>query len=145
MDLTILAPSFERVGPPGDSPGPLKVVHQDFHGLVNFSDPAQAGETVHLYLTGLGDVQPRPPTGSPPMFLTYANQRPTCLLSSPLGQQELARVDFAGLAPGMIGIYQMDVTIPEDYRSSPATLRCFDTGAQGALVGDSGDLWIAKQ
>ena len=47
----------------------------------------------------------------------------------------IAPVLFAGIAPGMIGIYQMDVTIPQGYPSSLATLECFDQSNSG-LVGD---------
>jgi uncharacterized protein (TIGR03437 family) len=121
------------------------VVHQDFHGLVTFSDPAVSGETVHFYMTGLGDVQPRPPTGQTSSFLPNASQRPLCGLTSvfPLAQTA-APVLFAGIAPGMIGIYQVDVTIPASYPSSLATVGCFDEGRSQGLSGDYGTFYVAK-
>ena len=69
LDLERAAPTFERSGSPDDPVRSIKVVHQDFHGLVTPADPALPGEYVHVYMTGLGDVQPRPATGSPPAGL----------------------------------------------------------------------------
>ena len=95
-----------------------------------------AGETVHFYMTGLGDVQPRPATGRTSVPLPVASQRPLCSLVSVFPQSEMiAPVLFAGIAPGMIGIYQMDVTIPQGYPSSLAKLECFDQSNSG-LTGD---------
>ena len=109
----------------GDAIRPAAVVHQDFRGLVTFSDPAVSGEIVHLYMTGLGDVQPRPPTGETSPFLSFASQRPLCWLMSPFSPAlTAAPVLFAGIAPGLVGIYQVDVTIPASYPSSLATLGC---------------------
>jgi uncharacterized protein (TIGR03437 family) len=87
-------------------------------------------------MTGLGDVQPRPATGRTSVPLAVASQRPLCSLVSVFPQSEIiAPVLFAGIAPGMIGIYQMDVTIPLGYPPSLATLECFDQSNSG-LIGD---------
>jgi uncharacterized protein (TIGR03437 family) len=136
VDVVDLAPTFERSGLPFDSNRPVIVVHQDFLSLVTQSNPAVAGETVHFYMTGLGDVQPRPATGQASVPLAVASQRPLCSLVSVFPQAEMiAPVQFAGIAPGLIGIYQMDVTIPQGYPPSPATLECFDQSNSG-LTGD---------
>src|SRR5262249_50646980 len=138
VDLDTLAPTFERDGLPSAANRSLIAAHQDFHGLVNFSDPAAPAETLHFYITGLGDVQPRPPTGQPPSSLAYANQRTTCSLTSALATQQNARVEFAGIAPGLVGIYQLDITIPASYPTSVATLVCFGLGGSQAVSGDFG-------
>jgi uncharacterized protein (TIGR03437 family) len=136
VDTVDLAPTFERSGMPFDSNQPVIVVHQDFLSLVTPGNPVVAGETVHFYMTGLGDVQPRPVTGRTSVPLPLASQRPFCSLVSVFPQSEtIAPVLFAGIAPGMIGIYQMDVTIPQGYPSSLATLECFDQSNSG-LTGD---------
>jgi uncharacterized protein (TIGR03437 family) len=111
-------------------------VHQDFLSLVTQVNPVVAGETVHFYMTGLGDVQPRPVTGRTSVPLRVASQRPFCSLVSVFPQSEIiAPVLFAGIAPGLIGIYQMDVTIPQAFPTSLATLECFDHSNSG-LTGD---------
>ena len=136
VDVVDLAPTFERSGLPFDSNQPVIVVHQDFLSLVTQGNPVVAGETVHFYMTGLGDVQPRPATGRTSVPLPVASQRPLCSLVSVFPQSEIiAPVLFAGIAPGMIGIYQMDVTIPQGYPPSLATLECFDQSNSG-LTGD---------
>lgn len=136
VDVVGLAPTFERTGLPFDSNRPVIVAHQDFQSLVTQRNPAVAGETVHLYMTGLGDVQPRPATGRTSVPLPVASQRPFCSLVSVFSQSEvIAPVLFAGIAPGLIGIYQMDVTIPQGYPPSLATLECFDQSNSG-LTGD---------
>jgi uncharacterized protein (TIGR03437 family) len=136
VDVVDLAPTFERSGLPFDSDQPVIVVHQDFLSLVTQSNPVVAGETVHFYMTGLGDVQPRPATGRTSVPLPVASQVPFCSLVSVFPQSAtIAPVLFAGIAPGMIGIYQMDVTIPQGYPPSLATLECFDQSNSG-LTGD---------
>jgi uncharacterized protein (TIGR03437 family) len=59
--------------------------------------------------------------------------------------QEPAPVAFAGLAPGMIGIYQVDVQIPGDSASSVATLNCVNQGNGRELAGDFGTIFIGKR
>lgn len=145
IDLAGAAPTFERLGFPSDAIRPPAIVHQDFRGLVTVTDPAAAGEIVHLYMTGLGDVQPRPPTGKTAPFLSVSNQRPLCWLLSPFSQTlTTAPVLFAGIAPGLIGMYQVDVSIPASTPSSLATMGCFDVGGSQGLAGDITSLYIVK-
>jgi uncharacterized protein (TIGR03437 family) len=144
VDVVDLAPAFERSGLPFDSNQPVIVVHQDFLSLVTQGNPVVAGETVHFYMTGLGDVQPRPVTGRTSITLPVARQVPFCSLVSVFPQSEtIAPVLFAGIAPGMIGIYQLDVTIPQGYPPSLATLECFDQSNSG-LTGDSTTMTIVS-
>jgi uncharacterized protein (TIGR03437 family) len=94
------------------------IVHQDFHGLVSPSDPAHPDEILHLYLTGMGSVTPRVGTGeaaptSPlsgvvaPVYVSWAGELPINFPTS-------ARVLFAGLAPGTVGLNQVDVQVPHE-------------------------------
>jgi uncharacterized protein (TIGR03437 family) len=112
--------------------------------LVTAADPALPGEYVHAYMTGLGDVQPRPATGLPPSGLSVGS-RPLCWLGSPFVAQEFAPVAFAGLAPGMIGLYQVDIGIPTDFAPSVAALNCVGQPAGGELTGDSGTIVIGRR
>jgi uncharacterized protein (TIGR03437 family) len=145
LDLEGAAPTFERTGLPSDSARSIEVFHQDFRGLLTQSDPALPGKYVHAYMTGLGDVQPRPATGSPPAGLAFAS-RPVCWLGSPpFVPQEFATVTFAGLAPCLIGMYQVDIQIPPDFRPSVAALSCIDQANSPELTGDSGTIFIGKR
>ena len=75
------------------------------------SRPARRGETITIFATGLGPVSNRPATGQPgpggPLALTST----TPLVS--IGGQP-ATVSFSGLAPGFVGLYQVNVSVPNN-------------------------------
>lgn len=99
-------------------------------GKVNSpSAPAQRGDTVVVYCTGLGAVTELldPTLPAPLDHLVYAKQ-PVAVFVQGTGAQWLAaEVPFAGLAPGYSGLYQINVRIP-----------------QGALIGDQVQLYISS-
>lgn len=73
------------------------------------SRPANRGEYVSLYCTGLGLATNRPALGLPapsdPLATTIA--APTVTIGG-----INARVAFSGLAPGYVGLYQVNVQVP---------------------------------
>lgn len=75
------------------------------------SRPANRGEFLSIYCTGLGAVSNQPQTGaaSPGNPLPAAAVLPTVSIG---GVQ--ATPDFAGLAPGFVGLYQINVKIPSN-------------------------------
>jgi uncharacterized protein (TIGR03437 family) len=136
------APTFERSGTANDIQRDIVVAHQDFHGLVTAADPALPNEVVHAYMTGLGGTQPQPLTGAPASGLEYAD-RPMCWLGAPGLQQQSAAVLFAGLAPGFIGIYQVDIQIPAGFPATVAELGCVNQSG-GTVSGDTGIIFTGK-
>jgi uncharacterized protein (TIGR03437 family) len=90
--------------------GYAAALHNADFSLVTSSNPAQPGETVDIFLTGLGDVSPSPPDGaagpSPPSQLSSTTVTPTAEIGG-----TAATVLFSGLAPGLAG-YQIDLTVP---------------------------------
>jgi uncharacterized protein (TIGR03437 family) len=90
------------------------IVHEDFQALVTNANPASAGEIIHLYATGLGPVTPAVRSGSqtPLGGLSVITTPWEFTSSGPSSERLPADVLFAGLAPGMIGVYQLDVRIP---------------------------------
>ena len=72
--------------------------------------PAGSG-VITAYVTGLGAVSPAVPTGSPAPLdvLSYAQATVTATLGG-----VPATVQFAGLAPGFIGLGQVNILIPQD-------------------------------
>ena len=85
------------------------VLHQDGVTLVTPSNPAQLGETVSVFLTGLGAVNPSISDGAagPTSPLSNTTNTITADVSG-----VTATVTYAGLAPGFAGLYQVNVTIP---------------------------------
>jgi uncharacterized protein (TIGR03437 family) len=143
LDLETAAPTFERTGTPMDGQREIIVAHQDFHGVVTTADPATPGEVVHAYMTGLGEVQPTPATGSAPTAISNVTILPLCWVQPPARPQETVAVAFAGLAAGMLGIYQVDIAIPTDIAAGQVTLSCVDQFPAVGVIGDTGTLYIA--
>ncbi len=80
----------------------------DFH-VVSSTNPVASGEVVQLYGNGIGPVDNPPPTGelTPGTGLIQTREKPTVTIG---GQN--AQVDFSGLAPGAIGLYQINAIVP---------------------------------
>jgi uncharacterized protein (TIGR03437 family) len=67
------------------------------------------GEVIVLYATGMGATNPPVPTGSVAPSGQLANV--TIAPQVKIGGNN-AQVLFAGLSPGSVGLYQIDVMIP---------------------------------
>ena len=91
-------------------------VHQDFSRPVDSDSPARRGEVVHFWGTGFGPVDHPVPTGEPGPASPLARlvNPVTCIDRSNNASLELS---FAGLAPGLVGVYQMDLRVPSDASS----------------------------
>lgn len=106
LPLAKSSPGIFTIPPAGTGPGAL--LHANFT-LVNAASPAKRGETVLLFLTGLGAVTPTIPDGS---------AAPSSPLSQVPGDVKVyiggrqATVVFKGLAPGLAGLYQINLTVP---------------------------------
>ncbi|MEE8177820.1 MAG: SBBP repeat-containing protein, partial [Acidobacteriota bacterium] len=107
------SPGIFTVNSEGTGPG--AVLHADTFQLVNESNPARPGEFLSLFATGLGrlrsavtsgEITPTPPPET--LSLPQAN-----IAGIP------ATVSFSGLAPGFVGLYQVNLQVPESI--SPGT------------------------
>lgn len=77
--------------------------------LVDSANPASAGSLVSIYCTGLGAVTNQPTTGSPAPTapLAETTTKPTVTIGG-----VPAVVQFSGLAPGLVGMYQVNAFVP---------------------------------
>jgi uncharacterized protein (TIGR03437 family) len=110
------------------------------------SNPALAGSTVQLYGTGQGQVTPpvTDGTAAPSQPLSWTVAVPTtdpnaCLNSQPslcvaVGSTGFGGIEYSGLAPGYIGLWQINVTIPKGTPSGNVALRVIIDGAPSNLV-----------
>jgi uncharacterized protein (TIGR03437 family) len=79
-------------------------------GSISGSDkPAEPGSVIQVFATGLGPVEPPIPQGAlaPAGPLSHA----TLPVTATIGGRQ-ATVTFAGAAPGMVGLYQVNITVP---------------------------------
>ena len=85
------------------------IVHAADYSLVNSGNPARTGESLAIFCNGLGPVSVPVKSGapSPGIPLAYASVAPTVTLGG-----LNANVSFAGLTPGLVGLYQINVTVP---------------------------------
>jgi uncharacterized protein (TIGR03437 family) len=86
--------------------------HLDF-SLINSASPAHPGESIIIYLVGMGATTP--PVGSGQVApgsivgqsLANATVQPVVQVAG-----QTAKILYAGLTPGSVGLYQIDLTIP---------------------------------
>jgi uncharacterized protein (TIGR03437 family) len=104
----IAAPSLfvASLGAAGTTP----TIYRDSNKqLVTLSNPVHRGDSLTMYLTGLGQTTPEAVEGQPapndPAAVT------TVIPTIKLGGVELI-LDFAGLTPGSAGIYQINARVP---------------------------------
>jgi uncharacterized protein (TIGR03437 family) len=93
--------------------GHLSAAATDANGVVfTQANPAKRGQTIVLYVNGLGPVDHQPPSGEPtplPPPLAQTTVLPTVKIGN-----IAAHVDFSGMSPGWVGLYQVNVDVPSD-------------------------------
>jgi uncharacterized protein (TIGR03437 family) len=114
VNLAPFAPAIFTTNGQGTGPG---AILDSSYRLVGSSNPTTAGAVVQIYCTGLGEVTNRPATGSPAPTdsLVWTATTPTVMIG---GAQ--ANVQFSGLAPGAVGLYQVNAYVPAGSATGPA-------------------------
>ncbi len=98
--------SFAEPLPVG--PGIFGVRHQS-GAPVTAADPAAPGETIVIYATGLGPLSSYLPSGYPAPGPAPAAETPVVRIGN-----LAADVVYAGLAPGYVGLYQVNARVPSE-------------------------------
>jgi uncharacterized protein (TIGR03437 family) len=100
------------------SNGAAVVVHGNYQ-LVTAENPLREGEVAFFYAVGLGEVSNPPSAGaaapSSPLAATVSTVRVS------IGGVP-AEVPFAGLAPGLVGVYQVNFRVPASIPSGSLSL-----------------------
>jgi uncharacterized protein (TIGR03437 family) len=97
------------------------VLHADRFSVVNSAQPARPGEQLLIYMTGLGPLRIPVRNGeggptAPPFAETV--MLPTVMVG---GLQ--ASVIYSGMAPGLAGLYQLNVQLPAATSPGNATVQ----------------------
>jgi len=103
------APAVFLSGSAGPVTGLATVVRAANNQIVTPTNPIRPGDTLVIYLTGMGLTTPAVTAGyaAPASPLAQASIVPKVSL----GGSQLT-VQYAGLAPGEVGVYQINVVVP---------------------------------
>lgn len=112
-NLTLLpaAPSIFRTGTAGPESGLPTVVRARNNELVTVSNPIRADDVISIYLTGMGNTSPAVQAG----YAAGSEPTPIPVIAPRvrIGGVEMG-IEFAGLAPGQVGVYQINARVPRN-------------------------------
>ncbi len=119
--------------------GQILLFHQD-GSFVNPDNPANRDEPLTMYAVGLGAVTGGPAAGMPaPLSPLYETATVEVFFGNPAYKQSDVIVDWSGLAPGFLGLYQLNLRVPGFHGTGdalPVTLRIggVDSPVTGPVV-----------
>jgi uncharacterized protein (TIGR03437 family) len=93
------------------------ILHGATNTLISAQSPATRGEAIVIFATGLGRVENPPATGNAASLTTLS---PTIADPSVTVGGRQAEVIFSGLAPGFVGLYQINIYVPQSAPSGSA-------------------------
>jgi uncharacterized protein (TIGR03437 family) len=129
ITLAPTGPGIFAINQAGSGTG--AVLHSIGHGAVTATNPARRGEFLEVYVTGLGPTWPLVDSGE------EAPHSPLAVIVSPLTAQlggMTTPVHFAGLAPGFVGLYQVNIEVPSDAPSGEVPLVLISNGVSSNVV-----------
>ncbi len=98
--------------------------HGDDGSLIGPNSPAQPGEVIVLYVTGLGPltIDLADGVGAPSNPLAYTQDPFQVEVNG-----EGCAVQFSGLGPGFVGLYQINLVLPSDLPPGNLNVQIFST------------------
>lgn len=109
LDILPAAPSVFRSGSAGPVTGIATIIRADNSELVTGSNPIHPEDQIIIYATGMGRTSPPVATGVP----APENPLPQVILPATVDLGGVALpVRYAGLAPGQVGVYQINADVP---------------------------------
>ena len=119
------APSVFRSGTAGPETGLATITRSDNGELITPTNPVHLGDSIVVWATGLGRTSPAIDSGMP----SPSDPLPSAVIQPSLQLGGVALdVQYAGLVPGSVGLYQINATVP---RSVPLGLSIPLVIAQG--------------
>ena len=113
LNLSAVAPAIFAANASGEGQGDVITLEGQFAVAAT---PATRGQYVMIYCLGLGPVSNQPATGAAVIDASSpAIQTPTVTIG-----EVHASPNFAGLAPGYPGVYQVNALVPVTITPGPA-------------------------
>lgn len=117
-----------------DQAGTGAFFHNSNFSIVTSSSPAKTGEAIVIYATGLGPVTPAGVSGAPaPDAQTPTVTKPTVTLGG-----VVCNILYSGLAPDLVSVYQIDITVPSGLSAGNQTLQI----SMGGLLSNTAALAV---
>jgi uncharacterized protein (TIGR03437 family) len=102
----------------GTGIGDLAAVNKD--GTVNSSkNPALQGDPIQIFGTGVGFIPSAPQDGYPPSGQAPSSQTPVVIVGPVILSS--SQILYSGLAPSLVGVWQINITIPPEVVPSTST------------------------
>jgi uncharacterized protein (TIGR03437 family) len=105
VTMDVSSPGFFTIGSTGT--GQIAALNQD-NTVNSNTNRARRGELIQLFATGPGTIPNAPPDGSPAQGPIPTNGNPRVFI-----QSREVEIVYSGAAPGLIGVWQINVRIPE--------------------------------
>jgi uncharacterized protein (TIGR03437 family) len=111
------------------SPGSFGILDQNY-AAVSSTNAAKRGQVIQIFANGLGPVNGHPASGdpAPATQILPCNANPAVTIGG-----VPATVAFCGLAPGFVGLYQLNVTVPSNTSTGTQPL-VISTGGNSATI-----------
>lgn len=107
VQMNVASPGLFAAG--GNGVGQLAAVNQD--GTINSPENRAArGSIITLYGTGQGFIPNAPADGEPAQGLISTPEKPRVIINADFVPEE--DIQFSGLAPGFVGLWQINIKIP---------------------------------
>jgi uncharacterized protein (TIGR03437 family) len=108
-DVASAAPTVFQISVSGQSGKFPAIIRTRNNQLATLSNPLRPNESFTVFLTGLGEVGPLVEAGraAPASPLSVTRSEPVVLVGD-----VAAEILFAGLAPGFVGVYQINAQLP---------------------------------
>jgi uncharacterized protein (TIGR03437 family) len=112
------------------SPGIFAVTDAVTGAAISAADPAKRSQFITIWANALGPVGTPQSSGEPASSteLVRTNSEPAVTIGG-----VTAPVQFSGLAPGFVGLYQVNVTVPSDAPTGTQPLK-LSIGSQDVTV-----------
>jgi uncharacterized protein (TIGR03437 family) len=114
----------------GSGSGQVAALNQD-GSMNNGANPAKAGSILTLYGTGQGSISGMSADGQPAQGIVDTPETPQVFINS--GFIPSGDVQFSGLAPGFVGLWQINVKVPSNAPPGDVTVFLIYGGVNSVL------------